>query len=65
LLFAGNLIRQPYFKNKTYRVSGSLTNSDKIMNDTFWVGIYPGISYEMLDFIASTISDFFMKNVSN
>ena len=57
-LFAGNLIRQPYFKNINYRVINNLENTDYIMNNSFWVGIYPGISYEMLDYVAAKIKDF-------
>jgi hypothetical protein len=50
LLFAGNLIRQPYMIGRNYKVSGSLTNTDIVMNDSFWVGLYPGLTEEMLDF---------------
>ncbi|WP_254558498.1 DegT/DnrJ/EryC1/StrS family aminotransferase, partial [Salmonella enterica] len=44
LLFAGYLIRQPYFANVIYRVVGELTNTDRIMYLTFWIGIYPGLT---------------------
>jgi len=57
LLFAGNLTRQPYFKDKTYRVSGDLTSTDQVMNRTFWVGIYPGITQEMLDYVVRSIGE--------
>lgn len=59
LLFAGNLTRQPYFKGRNYRVSGELTNTDIIMNQTFWVGTYPGLSESMLDHVAEKIEGFF------
>lgn len=62
LLFAGNLIRQPYMKDREYRVVGDLTNTDITMNHTFWVGVYPGLSKEMLDFIADTIETFLGVN---
>ncbi|MBS6931405.1 MAG: lipopolysaccharide biosynthesis protein RfbH, partial [Lachnospiraceae bacterium oral taxon 082] len=60
MLFAGNLIKHPCFdqmraEGKGYRVVGELTNTDRIMNDTFWVGLYPGMSNDMLDFMAKTI----------
>lgn len=58
LLFAGNLTRQPYMIGREYRVSGDLTNTDIVMNQTFWVGVYPGLSREMLDFIVEKISTF-------
>ncbi|MYN04295.1 lipopolysaccharide biosynthesis protein RfbH [Pseudoduganella sp. DS3] len=59
LLFAGNLTRQPYMIDRTYRVSGELTNTDRVMNDTFWIGVYPGLSREMLDFAATKLEQFF------
>lgn len=59
LLFAGNITRQPYFRGRTFRVSGTLTNTDKVMNDTFWLGIYPGINTEMLDFVANKLELYF------
>ena len=55
LLFAGNLLKQPYFEGKQYRVVGALKNTDKIMNDTFWVGVYPCITSPMIEFVAETI----------
>ncbi len=58
LLFGGNLTRQPYFKNQQYRVSGSLEQTDVVMNRTFWVGIYPGLTREMLDYLADTLLNF-------
>jgi CDP-6-deoxy-D-xylo-4-hexulose-3-dehydrase len=58
LLFAGNLTRQPYFQGRPHRVAGDLTNTDFVMNHTFWVGIYPGLSENMLDYTASKIEEF-------
>jgi CDP-6-deoxy-D-xylo-4-hexulose-3-dehydrase len=62
LLFAGNLIRQPYMQGRNYRVSGVLTHTDTVMNDSFWVGVYPGLTEEMLDFTASKIETFLGVN---
>lgn len=59
LLFAGNLLRQPYMAGRKYRVSGALLNTDVVMNDTFWVGVYPGLSEPMLEYVASEIEAFF------
>jgi len=58
LLFAGNLTRQPYMQGRNYRVSGDLTHTDTVMNDSFWVGVYPGLTEEMLDFTATKIETF-------
>jgi len=60
MLFAGNLTKHPCFDEmrKTgegYRIAGSLENTDRIMNDTFWVGVYPGMTDEMIDYMAKTI----------
>jgi len=55
LLFAGNLIRQPYMKGVRYRISGDLTNTDNIMNNTFWIGVQPSLTPEMLEFSARKI----------
>ena len=55
LLFGGNLIKQPYFHDRAYRVSGSLDNTDTIMERTFWLGVYPGLSRDMLAFVADTL----------
>jgi CDP-6-deoxy-D-xylo-4-hexulose-3-dehydrase len=52
LLFAGNLTRQPAYKDVPYRISGELKNTDTVMEQTFWLGIYPGITREMMDFMA-------------
>jgi CDP-6-deoxy-D-xylo-4-hexulose-3-dehydrase len=58
LLFAGNLTRQPYMIGQTFRVSGELTNTDIVMNQTFWLGVYPGLGEPHLDFIAEKIEEF-------
>jgi CDP-6-deoxy-D-xylo-4-hexulose-3-dehydrase len=62
LLFAGNLTRQPYMKGRNFRISGELTNTDIVMNDTFWIGVYPGLNREMLDFVIAKIEAFFGLN---
>lgn len=56
LLFAGNLTKQPYFDGKNYRVSGALPNADALMERAFWVGVWPGITDEQIDFMAKTIA---------
>lgn len=58
LLFAGNLTKQPYMIGRNFRVATELTNTDIVMNNTFWVGIYPGLTNEMLDYVAETIGQF-------
>ncbi len=62
-LFAGNLIRQPYFTeyHYEYRVVGELTNTDIVMNNTFWVGVYPGLTPEMIAYIIASISEFIQQ----
>lgn len=58
LLFAGNLTRQPYMIGRNFRVSGTLTNTDMVMNNTFWIGVQPALSREMLEFSVSKIEEF-------
>src|SRR3984957_19349702 len=58
LLFGGNLTRQPYMIGREFRVSGELTNSDRVMRQSFWVGLYPGLSPEAIDYMLRQIRDF-------
>jgi CDP-6-deoxy-D-xylo-4-hexulose-3-dehydrase len=55
LLFAGNLTRQPYMVGANYRISGDLRNTDNVMNNTFWIGVQPSLTREMLEFAAGKI----------
>lgn len=62
MLFAGNLVKHPCFDEmrktgRGYRVVGDLKETDRIMNDTFWVGVYPGMTDEMIDYMAKTIKE--------
>jgi CDP-6-deoxy-D-xylo-4-hexulose-3-dehydrase len=57
-LFGGNLTRQPYMTGREFRVVGDLTASDQVMNDTFWVGVYPGLRDGHMDHIAERITTF-------
>ena len=57
LLFGGNLLRQPAFQGTARRVHGELTNTDIVMKDTFWIGVWPGLSQPMLDYMVETIRD--------
>ena len=58
LLFAGNLVRQPYMAGKNYRVSNELTHTDRVMNDTFWIGLQPALTQDMLTYSASKIASY-------
>ena len=63
LLFAGNLTRQPYMIGRNFRVSGELANTDVVMNQTFWLGVWPGLGREQLDYIVDTLEAFFGLNI--
>jgi CDP-4-dehydro-6-deoxyglucose reductase, E1 len=62
LLFAGNLLKQPYFKDVEYRVVGDLTHTEKTMNDTFWIGVQPALDEVHFDFIAEKMEELFGLN---
>ena len=59
LLFSGNLIKQPYMKEVNFKVQGELKNTDFVMENTFWIGLYPGLSKEQLQYSVLKIKDFF------
>lgn len=58
LLFGGNLLRQPAYRDKKYRVVGDLRKSDDVMSQVFWIGVYPGLTKPMLDYISDIIAQF-------
>jgi len=62
LLFAGNLTSQPYMQGAHYRISGDLTHTDNVMNNTFWIGVQPALTLEMLEFAASKIESYLGVN---
>ena len=57
-LFGGNLLTQPAYQNIEHRVSGPLTNTEIISNNAFWIGVFPGLTDEMIDYMIATISEF-------
>ena len=57
-LFAGNITRQPYMQGRNYRIHGELTNTEIVMTNTFWVGVYPGLTKEMIDYMISSLKEF-------
>ena len=61
LLFAGNVVKQPYMKGRKYKISGLLKNANKIMKDTFWIGLYPGLAKDHLDYCHQMFKKFFRK----
>lgn len=54
---------QPYMQGRLYRVAGTLANTDRVMHDTFWIGLWPGLTEEMLDFAVARISEFFGQGI--
>jgi CDP-6-deoxy-D-xylo-4-hexulose-3-dehydrase len=65
LLFAGNILKQPAYKNVEFRVIGDLVNTDIVMKRSFWVGVYPGLTKPMLDYVIESISDFMSGKVKS
>jgi len=61
MLFGGNLLKQPAYNEIRYRVCGSLKNTDNVMNNLFWVGVYPGLTIEMLDYMITVFEKFFER----
>lgn len=61
LMFAGNILKQPAYKNIDFRIVGDLTNTDIVMNRTFWIGVFPGLTTEMMDYATSSIIEFITK----
>ncbi len=57
-IFTGNITKQPYFKNQEFRIVGELHNTNRIMMQTFWVGVYPGLTIEMMEYVIKTVRDF-------
>ena len=61
LLFAGNIIKQPYMKDLNFKVSGDLKNTDFVMENTFWIGLYPGLTLQHLEYVISELKIYFKK----
>ncbi len=61
LIFSGNILRQPGYKNIANRLAGELTNTDRVMNDSFFLGVYPGITDPMVDYVIAQIGEFLKK----
>lgn len=61
LLFGGNLIKQPAYKHSNYRLLNSLNNTDKVMNDGFWLGVWPGLNIDHFDYICKVVKKFLKK----
>jgi len=64
LFFCGNIIRHPCFENVKFRIHDNLKNTDFVMNNSFWIGVYPGITVEMIDYISEKFDEFIKKYTS-
>ena len=62
LLFGGNLVKQPAFKGVNFRVHGDLVVTDKVMNDSFWIGVWPGITEDMIDYMVDSLASVTLEN---
>lgn len=65
MLFAGNITRHPAFEHVNYRISGDISNTDRIMNDTFWIGVYPGLTDEMIYYMITVFDKFIGEYIGN
>ncbi len=61
MLFGGNIVRQPAYKGENFRVVGELKNADHLMNNAFWIGIYPGITQDMREYVKAAFTEFLAK----
>lgn len=61
LVFAGNILKQPAYKNTEFKIIGDLKNTDLVMRNAFWIGVFPGLTQEMLDYVIENISDYLRK----
>ena len=61
LMFAGNITRQPAYKGVDFKIIGELNNSDVVMKRAFWIGVYPGLSEEMLSYVVESIREFMKR----
>jgi CDP-6-deoxy-D-xylo-4-hexulose-3-dehydrase len=60
-MFAGNITRQPAYSGAEFRIVGDLKNSDIVMKRTFWLGVYPGLTSKMLEYVINSIQEFMEK----
>jgi CDP-6-deoxy-D-xylo-4-hexulose-3-dehydrase len=58
LLFGGNLLKQPYMVGRAYRVASALTRTDIVMHRTFWIGVYPGLGTDQLEYVCELVEAF-------
>lgn len=60
-VFAGNILKQPGYRDAPVRVHGELSNTERVMRDTFFIGVYPGLTSEMLEFVVDRFAAFFRE----
>ncbi len=63
MLFGGNLLKQPAYRGIKYRLADNLKNTDLVMNNLFWIGVYPGLTKSMLSYIKETVGNFFTRKI--
>jgi len=63
MLFGGNLTKQPAYEDIRCRIPGGLINTDLVMNDLFWIGVYPGLNRPMLEYVVDVFERFFKKSL--